>query len=139
MTITDAQMSNLRLDAGLADDETIFTNVELSTIWERLSGASSDTTRHEAALGLMFRQILASAVKLNDYAVATSSEKKSQVFEHLKTLYALYKPSLEEALDVAPNPIALGSMRRLEVERDQPRGVDEDWDRRQTRPPDDFT
>lgn len=139
MTITQTQINDLRLDAGLpADTETVFDNDEMDRIWTRVSGASSDAKRHEAALGLMYRQLLSNAAKLNDYRIATSSENKSQIFKNIKTLYDMYRPSLEEALDVAVDQIAFGSMRPLVRDRDRPRGSEEGWDDSIFKPPFDF-
>lgn len=139
MALTQDEINDLRLDAGLpADTETVFDNDALNRLYERVSGAADSATRHEATLGLMFRQLLSNAAKFSDYMIATSSEKKSQVFDHLSKLYAMYRPALEEALGTSVDQIAFSGLRPLDRERDRPRGSSEGWDDHPARPPYDF-
>lgn len=98
MSITAQQLSDLQADAGLDDSESVFTDAELSRIWDRVSGASNETLQHEAALALIFRQLLADATKFHDWKAGASEEKLSQIYDHLKQQYAMYKPSLDNAL-----------------------------------------
>lgn len=129
MAITTQQRTNLRLDAGLPDDETVFSNDEMETIWERVSGASSDADRHAAALGLMSRQLLYSANKLHDYRLVNTAESLSQVRKHLKEMYDEFKPALEAALGVTyTEEIAFSAMRPVERHRDRPYGNQEGWE-----------
>lgn len=98
MSITAQQLSDLQADAGLDDSESVFTDAELSRIWDRVSGASNETLQHEAALALIFRQLLADATKFHDWKAGASEEKLSQIYDHLKKQYEMYKPSLDNAL-----------------------------------------
>jgi hypothetical protein len=98
MSITAQQLADLQADSAIGTDESIFTDAELSRIWDRVSGAGSDTIQHEAALALIFRQLLADANKFHDYKAGASEEKLSQIRANLKDQYEMYAPSLETAL-----------------------------------------
>lgn len=98
MSITSQQLSDLQADAGLDATQSVFTDAELSRIWDRVSGASNETLQHEAALALIFRQLLADATKFHDWKAGASEEKLSQIYDHLKKQYEMYKPSLDNAL-----------------------------------------
>jgi len=97
MAITAQELADLQADAALGTDETVFTDAELSRIWDRVAGTTG-TIQHEAALALVYRQLLADSVKFHDYVAGASSEKLSQIYDHLKAQYAMYKPSLDTAL-----------------------------------------
>lgn len=101
MSITADQLADLQADAAIGDDEAVFTDEELERIWERVGGASDETTQHNAALALIYRQLLANATKLHDWKAGASEEELSQVYEHLKDMYAMYAPSLDEALSLS--------------------------------------
>lgn len=98
MSISAQQLADLQADAGLDDSESVFTDAELSRIWDRVAGASNETLQHEAALALIFRQLLADATKFHDWKAGASEEKLSQIYDHLKKQYEMYKPSLDNAL-----------------------------------------
>jgi hypothetical protein len=108
MPATAQQRADLRADMG--DTGNAFSDVELDRIWDRVGGASNDLTRHEAALALMARQLLANAAKLHDITAGQSSEKLSQVYDHLERLYRLYSPSLTAALGTK-NEIVIAAIR----------------------------
>lgn len=97
MALTEQQISDLRTD--IADVNSAFSEAALNRIWDRVAGARDDNARHEAALGLMARQLLANANLLHDYTAGQSSEKLSQVRAHLKDQYEMYRPALEAALN----------------------------------------
>lgn len=101
MAITAEQLSDLQNDAALGDDELVFSDEELERIWERVSGTSSATVQHEAALALIYRQLLANAVKLHKWKAGASEEELQQVYDHLKDMYDMYEPALEEALSIS--------------------------------------
>lgn len=101
MAISEQQLIDLRADFGDEDESSnveVFTNGEISRIWDRVANAENETIQHEAALALMYRQVLSHANKLHDYSTGSSSEKLSQVRKHLKDSYEMYKPSLDAAL-----------------------------------------
>lgn len=98
MTITAQQIADLRADIGDNGNPPAFEEPELSRIWDRLASAADDTQRHEAALGLMARQLLNNAARLHDYAAGNNEEKLDQVFKHLQTVYEMYRPAMQAAL-----------------------------------------
>lgn len=98
MSITTQQIADLRSDIGDNGSPPAFSDTEITRIWDRLVGAQSDTQHHEAALGLMARQLLSNGTRLHDYAAGESEEKLDQVFKHFQQLYEMYRPALEAAL-----------------------------------------
>lgn len=97
MALTATQLLDLQDDTGIGSDESVFTDAELERIWERVSGASNDTERHDAALYLIYRQLLGSANKLHDYTAGATSEKLSQVRANLREMVNEFKSSYEAA------------------------------------------
>ena len=79
-TLTADQLSDMQADLGIGTDESVFTDDELNRLYTRASGG------YTAAVVLAIRQLLMNAAKLNDYTAGETSEKKSQVFNHLKDL-----------------------------------------------------
>lgn len=121
MALTAQQISDLRADLGDVATPPVFTDADLERAWERVSGAKDETQRHEAALGLLARQLLTSAAKLHDYAAGQSREDVSQVFEHLRHVYELYRPALQAALHMSLQWV-IGGVRGVEnPEREEPR------------------
>jgi hypothetical protein len=112
--------NDLRLDAGLDNDETVFDDEALDTIWERVSGASNAVTQHHAALALMARQMMAKAASLHDQSVVQSSSKQSQIYDHWRQLYALYEADLNKALSRNNQQIVRSGVRRIPREVDEP-------------------
>lgn len=96
MALTAQQLSDLRADLG--DSATAFSDDELNRNYDRVSGATSEQQRHNATLALCFRQLLASAAKMHDYTAGAVGEKLSQVYDHVRQMYALYEPDLNAAL-----------------------------------------
>lgn len=126
MTITAQQITDLRADIG-DEGETAFSDAEISRIWDRVSGASSTNEQHEAALALMARQLMSNAAKLADYSAGETSEKRSQIFKHLKMLYDMYKDSLERATGTQVRQFARRSVRvKPRQDREYPAEFDED-------------
>lgn len=118
MAATSEQLADIRADIG--DTGASFSDAELQRIWERVSGASDEALRHEAACGLAIRQLLANSAKLHDYTVAGDSNKASQVYKQLQALYAMYKPALDSALKTKPPAVKKAKMRRYARDRDEP-------------------
>ena len=81
-TLDADQLLDFREDVG--DDCTVFTDPELHRLYTRASG------NYNKAVYLAYRQILTNAAKLHDYTLAQSSERRSQVFDHLKTMLAIW-------------------------------------------------
>lgn len=107
MAITAQQLADIRADIG-DESSAIWTDDEISRVWERVSGATSTNQRHEATLALLVRQLLGNAVMLRDYTAGATAEKQSQVFSQLQKLYALYKDSLDSALGTDRRQVARG-------------------------------
>lgn len=84
MALTADQLADFQGDLGITDDESVFTDVELDRLYTRSESS------YELAVALGFRQLLADAAKFNDYTAGESSEKKAQVFEHLKDLHKMW-------------------------------------------------
>lgn len=93
---TAEQIMDILIDVGDPDAVT-FNDADVARYWERCSGAQSDVQRHEAVMALMFRTLLSNAAKFRDYTAGETEEKMSQIFEQLKDLYEMYKPSLNAA------------------------------------------
>jgi molecular chaperone GrpE (heat shock protein) len=109
MTITQQQIEDLRADIGdPGGDDPTFTDVEIGRIWDRLSGASDATQRHDAALALMARQLLTQAARLHKYTAGNTSEDLQQVFDHLEKLYKLFSPALAKVQGTAKQMGILG-------------------------------
>lgn len=86
---TATQRTNFRLDLGLADDETVFTDDEIDALFIRAAAKYSVTEVKEAyVLVLGARQLRNKSASLTDYEANDSSEKLSQVFKNLDKLYA---------------------------------------------------
>lgn len=77
------QLTDFRADIG--DDGTVFSDAELNRLYTR---AESD---YNLAIVLAFRQLMTNAAKLHDYTLAQSSERQSQVFDHLKTMLTYWE------------------------------------------------
>lgn len=114
MALTAQQLNDLRADLGV--DSTIFSDSELERLWDRVSGASNDTQRHEATLALMARQLWTSSAKLHDYTAGQSSEKLSQVVAQLKAVYADFRPALDAALNQRQQ-FVIGAVRAIPNQR----------------------
>lgn len=97
-TPTSDQISDLRIDIGDTGTPPAFTDAEIQRQWYRVRGADDEVTQHEATLALMARALLSNSAKLRDYSTGNTSEKMSQIFDHLKDIYAFYKKSLDRAL-----------------------------------------
>lgn len=114
MALTAQQLDDLRSDLGVTS--AIFSDDEVNRAWDRVEGASNDTQRHEATLALMARQLWTSSAKLHDYTAGQSSEKLSQVVDHLKAVYAEFKPALDAALNQRQQ-VVIGAVRPIPNQR----------------------
>ena len=110
---TETQRTRLRSDIGatvasLPDDsaDDIFTEAG-----EKYTDADSITAYTRV---LAIRRLLASGASLTDYTQNESSEKQSQVFDHLKALLSFWMGELDTAVGAASTIGAarFGGMRR---------------------------
>lgn len=83
--LSAAQLADFQGDIGIGSDEAVFTDAELNRLYTR---ADSD---YNKAVVLAIRQMLASAVKLNDYRIAQSSESRSQIYKQLKDMLTYWE------------------------------------------------
>lgn len=120
MPLTAQQISDLRADIGDTGTPAVFDEDGLNRLYDRVSGAKDEAQRHEATLGLMARQLMTSAAKLHDYAAGQSREDLSQVFEHLRQVYELYRPAVQAALNHAPQ-LGIATLRPMQnLDREEP-------------------
>jgi hypothetical protein len=96
MSLSTVQLARLRRDLG--DAAGSFTDHELEDNWLRVAGAADEITRHDATMGLCFRQLLNGAAKLHDYSAGAVDEKLNQIVRNLEKRYEDYRPALEAAL-----------------------------------------
>lgn len=78
------QLADMQRDLGFSDDEAVFKDAELDRLYTRAE------SNYELAVALGVRQLLMDAAKFNDYTAGASTERKSQVFEHLKEIHTMW-------------------------------------------------
>jgi hypothetical protein len=83
-TLTADQLADMQGDLGIGSTGDVFTDKELSRLYTR---AGSD---YDLTVVYALDQLLVDAAKLNDYTAGASSEKKSQVFNQLKMMRAMW-------------------------------------------------
>lgn len=98
MVLTQIQRIDLQDDTAIGSDQAVFTDLELERIWTRVIGAPDEVLRHEAALALIFRQLLADANKLHNYKAGATAHELKVIRANLKEMYDLYEPALQAAL-----------------------------------------
>ena len=92
---TANQRSDLRLDMGLDDDETVFSNTEVDRLFVRAADTYDTTAEQEAyARVLACKQLRNKTSTLTDYQQNDSSEKLSQVFKHLDRMQTDFEADL---------------------------------------------
>ena len=97
MAIPDTAALYLRDDLGsfsgdIGDDQ-------LERNWDRVTDAGADgILRHDAVLGLCYRQLVVRFGKLRDYDVGEAAEKMRQVTAGLERRAAMYDNAVESAL-----------------------------------------
>lgn len=97
-TPTSDQLTDLRSDIGDTGTPPAFSDAEIQRLWYRVRGADDEPTQHDATLALMARALMTSGAKLRDYSTGNTSEKTSQIFDHLKSIYEMFKAALDRAL-----------------------------------------
>lgn len=106
---TDLQRERLRADLS-ADDDAL-SDAEIDDAYTRASDQYGNNTAavEASARVLVIRQLIAGAAKRADYTQNQSSERRSQVFDHLLALRAIYEGDLQAALDTT---VEWGGLRR---------------------------
>lgn len=90
-TLTATLRTDVQGDLGIGSDQGVFTDDELDRLYTR---ADSD---YGTTIYLAFRQLLADAAKFNDYTAGHTSEKKSQLWDHLKEMVAFWREESRSA------------------------------------------
>lgn len=123
-TPTSDQLTDLRNDIGDTGTPPALSDAEVQRLWYRVRGAEDEVTQHEATLALYARILMSSSAKLRDYSTGNTSEKMSQIFEHLKDIYAMYKPALNRALGTNKDAVmgVIGGIADGEVPMDEGSG-----------------
>jgi hypothetical protein len=83
MALSNDQLSDFRADIG--DVNNAFSDAEIQRLYVRAG------ENYDEALVLGIDQLVSNAVKFSDYTSGESSDKRSQVFDHLMTLRTLFK------------------------------------------------
>jgi hypothetical protein len=87
-SLTTDELADMRGDLGIgAVDATnaTFTDAQLQRFYTRADES------YAGAVVLAFRQILADQTLLHDYSSGLSSEKQSQVFDHVKAILEMWE------------------------------------------------
>lgn len=101
MSLSEEQLADLQADIGIADDEQVFTDQELQRLFARAGEV------YNKALVFALRQLRTNAAKFTDYTQNASSEKRSQMFEHLSKLLK----DAEAATGMSGGKLSSGVMR----------------------------
>lgn len=68
------------IPSGGSDTDTAFTDDELEDIWDEAAGVERE------AVILCLEILLSDAAKFNDYTAGQTSEKRGEIFDHLKVM-----------------------------------------------------
>ena len=92
-----------RLRADLDADEDVLTDAEIDDAYARAAEQYGDGSAaiNAGARVIAIQQLLAGAAKRADSVQNQSSERHSQVFDHLLRLRAIYEADVRAALDSA--------------------------------------
>lgn len=110
---TEIERERLRADLDASVDD--LTDAEIDDAFARASAQHSDGSQaslaavEAAARVLAIQQLLAGAAKRGDTVQNASSEKRSQVFDQLMRLRAIYEADLQMALG---SSVQFGGLRR---------------------------
>lgn len=108
---TSDQRSDLRLDLGLDDDETVLTNTAIDRLYTRAAESYTDTGVIEAWVRVQAcRQLRNKASTLTDYTQNASSERLSQVFANLDKMQAGFERDLAAAKRSGMSSVRKGTM-----------------------------
>lgn len=99
MALDSTTLSNLRLDLGDNNAPPAFSDARLQANYDRFDASLNSTVLFEATLALCFRQLLAEATLFANYTAGQVSESLDQIYQHVKYMFELYKPSLDAATD----------------------------------------
>lgn len=106
---TEIERERLRADLDASSDD--LTDAEIDDAFARAGAQYGDNSAavEAAARVVAIQQLLAGAAKRADYGQNASSEKRSQVFDHLMRLRAIYEANVQAALG---GGVEFGGLRR---------------------------
>lgn len=109
---TSEQRSDLRIDLGLTDDETVFTNTAIDRLYARAGEQYTDADVIEAWVRVQAcRQLRNQASTLTDYTQNASSERLSQVFANLDKMQAGFERDLAAATRRGMSSLRKGTLK----------------------------
>lgn len=111
--LTVDQLTDLRADLGDVKTPPAFEDAELQRLYVR----SGENYTHTVILG--FDQLLTQAALFTDYTQNETQEKKSQIFDHLIKLRAMWRQSLADEQKTA-SPTALTALRPIWKRKTRP-------------------
>jgi len=123
-TLTENQLARIRADIGDTSATPAFIDFEVQDAYDRTESVTDERIRQSATRGILIRQLIASAAKLNDYTAGATSEKRSQVFSQLQAMYKMYAPAVEVVEGVGVKPIVKAGIRSFPREG---RAYPSDW------------
>ena len=127
MALTAEQIEDIRGDIGDTGATEAFTDAEIERAYERTESVSIDATRLAATRGILIRQLIASASKLNDYTAGATSEKRSQVFSQLLVMYKMYEKAVDTVESISGRSVTRVTVANVpRVGRTYPSGWDFD-------------
>lgn len=106
---TEIERERLRADLDASVDD--LTDAEVDDAFARASTQYGDNAAavEAGARVVAIQQLMAGAAKRADYGQNASSEKRSQVFDHLMRLRAIYEADVQAALG---SGVQYGGLRR---------------------------
>ena len=121
MAITASDITAIRLEYG-DTAEAVFSDPEITTIWDLMASATSTYEQRRASVGYMFLITRNSAIKLRKYTQGESVDDQEAIFKHLQQVVAEYQSSIDGALGTK-SEIARNVLRpKPHQERDYPHG-----------------
>jgi hypothetical protein len=111
---TTTQRTDLRLDLGLADDETTFTNTEVDRLFTRAAAKyPGNTTARDAYVRVLAcNQLRNKYVTAVDYEQNDSAEKLSQIFKNLEVMRKTFEADLADAVRRGLSPLRVMKPKR---------------------------
>lgn len=115
MALTSDQIVDLRGDLGDTGATPAFSDAELDRLYVRAAES------YEQTVVMAIDQLLMNAAKLNDYTAGQTHEKKSQVFDHLKSMRAIWAERVTSVKTASNGQVqAIGWREQPKPKRDRP-------------------
>lgn len=112
---TASERTWFRLELGLDDDESVFTDSEIDGIYETAAVDHPGDATLTGALALVIgvRRLKRKTVSLTDYDQGESSEKLSQVFKHLAAVESDIKAEYYRLRAQSQTPMRMGRLKKV--------------------------